>query len=560
MKTVDDVIEFAESLSEPVLYFGELEKSGPFISKRGGSILEGYADLEKSGPFIGKRGGKWADAKHTIAWKDGKSGGTLKEQEKHHSKMRDHHWEASAKARKDHDWGHESPKSRAHSSIGSWHAKMAMVTQTKMKLKDSPDSEHLKGTLEWHQGEADRDLKDAKGHLTPADVKQVAKESAAMEGNYSRKSDFQAKLRDQISRYTDFGYSNDIKIAEASLDLSHKGKHAEAVALSLQSGSLEQAKTKAKKLVDQVKSWADSGIRKSMTDIDDLEAFAKACVEKSYGDKKGKDYPMEKAEDEKETEDEDKDEAEEEEKAELKKAFDEVLDLEKSLVDMKHDASPKIKAPKSKGYGHEHDSKGGVVPAPDIKSETLDPDGDPNGGHDRVTDSNTTVVHNPGGYGNPVDCPPNTQANQSKFKAPSTSTHEGHQHFSSGGGAGIKPSASPKKELLTMGGDPNGGQDMACPEYGEVIKGVHDHNLDILDKMDPNTAALVRMNQGMFEKSLGLPTLPQENLTPDPVVGLEALRDLMKSQSAAFGDNPKVKALYEELEAACEGAVQAAKA
>ena len=33
-------------------------------------------DLVKSGgPFIGKRGGKWADAKHTIPWKEGKHGG-----------------------------------------------------------------------------------------------------------------------------------------------------------------------------------------------------------------------------------------------------------------------------------------------------------------------------------------------------------------------------------------------------------------------------------------------------------------------------------------------------
>ena len=37
------------------------------------AILEGSVEgIEKAGPFIGPRGGKWADAKHTIAWKESK--------------------------------------------------------------------------------------------------------------------------------------------------------------------------------------------------------------------------------------------------------------------------------------------------------------------------------------------------------------------------------------------------------------------------------------------------------------------------------------------------------
>lgn len=41
----------------------------PRVDRQPGSVL-----IQKSGPFIGPRGGKWADAKHTIPWKEKKTG------------------------------------------------------------------------------------------------------------------------------------------------------------------------------------------------------------------------------------------------------------------------------------------------------------------------------------------------------------------------------------------------------------------------------------------------------------------------------------------------------
>lgn len=52
------------------------------------SIDKELDDLEKAGPYIGPRGGKWADAKHTIPWKEGEQRKTVSDKS-NKSKIKD---------------------------------------------------------------------------------------------------------------------------------------------------------------------------------------------------------------------------------------------------------------------------------------------------------------------------------------------------------------------------------------------------------------------------------------------------------------------------------------
>lgn len=56
---------------------GEQRKSmqAPKLVIRKPKLVVGTERLEKAGPFIGPKGGKWADAKHTIPWKEGSGDG-----------------------------------------------------------------------------------------------------------------------------------------------------------------------------------------------------------------------------------------------------------------------------------------------------------------------------------------------------------------------------------------------------------------------------------------------------------------------------------------------------
>jgi len=75
-----------KSWERPIIVPESLWDSPPVVMKRGIQILDsilkereketkksGFDDLDdfaKGGPYVGPRGGKWADAKHTIPWKD----------------------------------------------------------------------------------------------------------------------------------------------------------------------------------------------------------------------------------------------------------------------------------------------------------------------------------------------------------------------------------------------------------------------------------------------------------------------------------------------------------
>jgi hypothetical protein len=68
----------------------------------------------------------------------------------------------------------------------------------------------------------------------------------------------------------------------------------------------------------------------------------------------------------------------------------------------------------------------------------------------------------------------------------------------------ISVSEEPHMTNLTVdGGHPNGGVTQEASTSDLMLKGVHGHNLEILSRMDPDTAVYVLMNKDMIDKANG---------------------------------------------------------
>lgn len=135
-------------------------------------------DLVKGGgPFIGPKGGKWADAKHTIAWKEGKPpskqrkhahAGTNKGwHNDHKNTTADEHSALARRHQKLQNDAHDSqrearPDSNAafdHGHAKDYHAAMASAHRTMAMAKDS-----YRGVEEYDTMRVNDDLKTARMH------------------------------------------------------------------------------------------------------------------------------------------------------------------------------------------------------------------------------------------------------------------------------------------------------------------------------------------------------------------------------------------------------------
>lgn len=503
-------------------------------------------DLFKAGPFYGPKGGKYADARLTIPWKEGQN-----------AKPKDEPYEGPLLKTPPPGWKKTVPRK----NTGRGPKKTAFLDPSgQFRLTDTgPDVFGPRFLLEKKSGKSWSYVSDHKNVSSAVNAAKpkVGKSMIAIEllaksgpfygpkgGKYadakltipwkesSKKDATQGAgsedLKNAVS-YAQGDYYNSkdtekwltaisrgekvsVDSKQVASDLRYQVSQAKEYIRDPDYGpglGAEEAIAAYEKLYDFLGRGGGVGksnVKKSenpMSAIEEIELLAKSYGENKYmKTKKMKKMDMKKEMGE--DGDEELDEEMPDDEGDVEKAFSEIMDIAKSMSqDQAYDSSPTIDKNKVKTEGHKHHQSGGVIPAPEIKSETLDPDGDPNGGHDKKMDSDATVVHHAGGHGDPLAQGPNTQANQSGFKSPSTTTDGKHDHFETGGSAGIK-APGVKPENITMGGDPNGGGDYAAPTSDLVVKAIMEHNLGILDHINPNAAAYVRMNHEMIEKSYGV--------------------------------------------------------
>jgi predicted ABC-type ATPase len=119
--------DFHEQASNAIILHAQNLRRKKSMRSKSGQVI----DLVKAGgPFIGPRGGKWADAKHTIQWKEGKT----------KSKQRKHAHAGSLKG-----WlnDHKNTTADEHQALQTKHLGLANVAVRKKHAS-------RRGSNEWH--------------------------------------------------------------------------------------------------------------------------------------------------------------------------------------------------------------------------------------------------------------------------------------------------------------------------------------------------------------------------------------------------------------------------
>jgi hypothetical protein len=128
----DDNSDLEKGLQDRINKFNKKQETGAEDKRK---KLEGLPRVRAGGPYIGKRGGKWADAKHTIAWKEGKPP----------SKQREHAHGGSEKG-----WfnDHKDSSGDHHQDLQTRHRDLALAAREEGWKESRSDGDNRKEELD----------------------------------------------------------------------------------------------------------------------------------------------------------------------------------------------------------------------------------------------------------------------------------------------------------------------------------------------------------------------------------------------------------------------------